>query len=169
MYKIGVLGDSIEYINYHAFARREVARVLDVIHCQYGNSVVFNLAGDIGIGEWSADSCVENGFKYHLFLPYPVSEMEELWHPNQLHSLEEHFRSSWSTTISFPKYIHGEHRERDNYHSLIDASSFVVCFWNGMRQGDIADAIRYAVSKNKLVLNGLNDLKMVTSEEIDIS
>jgi len=166
MYRVGIVGHSPEYIPDPDSVKDKVEHVLGIIRYQYGEDLVFNLAGDIGVGEWAADVCIKNKYKYHLFLPYPVEDMEALWYPEQLSSVEAHFRTAWATTISFPKYVHGEPLEEENYHHLVDASAFIICFWNGMRAGPISETIKYALSQNKLVINGLNDLKLVTSDDI---
>lgn len=166
MYRIGIIGNSPEYFSNPSSVKDNLERVLDLVRFQYGEELVFNLAGDIGVGEWAADVCLKKKYRYHLFLPYPVKEMEVLWYPEQLKAVQNHFKTAWATTISFPDFVPGEQRECENYHNLVDSSAFVICFWNGMRQGNTADAIRYSLSQHKLVVNGLNDLKLVTSEDI---
>lgn len=166
MYRIGMIGHSPEYFSNPGSIKDKLERVLDLIRFQYGEELVFNLAGDIGVGEWAADTCIEKKYKYHLFLPYPVEEMESLWYPEQWQAVRTHFKTAWATTISFPQFAPGEQRECENYYNLVDSSAFIICFWNGMKQGIVADTIRYALSQHKLVVNGLNDLKLVTSEDL---
>lgn len=165
MYRIGIVGHTPEYIPNPDTVKTKINHVMDLIRYQYGEDLVFNIAGDIGVSEWAANTCIERKYRYHFFLPYPVEDMENLWYPEQLQAVENHFRTAWATTISFPRYVHGASLELQNYQHLVDASAFVICFWKGMKAGITADTIRYALSQHKLVVNGLDDLKLITAKD----
>ena len=68
MYRIGIVGHHPEYIPDLDAMIRRIDRTIDLISYQYGEDLVINTAGDIGVGQWTASACLEKGIKYHLFL-----------------------------------------------------------------------------------------------------
>ena len=45
-------------------------------------------------------------------------------------------------------------------------SDFVIAFWNGKKQGVTYENIKYALKKSKITLNGFEDLKLITNEDL---
>lgn len=168
MYKIGVIGHTPEYLSEHKEIKSLVNSTLELIQHQYGEDLIIQLAGDIGVAEWAADSCIQNKIKYHLFLPFPPKYTEMLWFDDQFHKLEEHFNFAWSTSIAIPKYNQNIDAETrlENYRRLVSNSRFIIVFWNGMKQGTTFESIKYALENNILVINAMRERQMVTNEDI---
>ena len=45
-------------------------------------------------------------------------------------------------------------------------ADFVIAFWYRKKQGVTFENIKYALSKNKITLNGFKDLKLITNEDL---
>ncbi len=168
MYRIGLVGHTPEYTKDIPEAKSLVKNTIDLIRFQYGEELIFNIPGDTGVSEWAVDACAEFGAKYHLFLPFPPNEMEFLWQPEQYKKLILHFTTAWATTIVSQKYDKSTFSSVGfaNYKRAIEQSQFIICFWNKMKQGMVFESIRYALGKNILVIDAMNELKMITSEDI---
>jgi uncharacterized phage-like protein YoqJ len=161
MHKIGIIGHSAEYFPEKEPIKQIIENTISLINFQYGENLLINLDGNIGVSHWVADVCLTLGIKYHLFLPSPPEEVYKYWYEGQQQDLSKYFGSSWANTICSPKY-----NKSNNNVLLVDSSSFVICFWMGKRQGSTFDCIEYCLQTNKLVMNGLNDLKMLTSDDL---
>ena len=165
MYRIGIIGHAPENFSDVDATKRLVDQTLDLISYQYDEDLIMNLVCDIGVGDWSAEFCAEQGIRYHLFLQSPVEDMKDIWFDDQFNSLNRHFIYAWATTISFPRYESSE-QMIDNYKHIIDNSNFVIYFWNKMKQGNMYESIKYALNKNVLSINGLDERKLITNEDI---
>jgi uncharacterized phage-like protein YoqJ len=141
---------------------RTIDRVVDLISYQYGEDLIINVGGDIGVDQWTLKSCADRKIKYHLFLPCVVGVFSENWYDGQKEFLNEHFKKSWAVTICSAEY--SKKTERETYEHIVDMSDFIICFWNGMRQGHIFNCIQYALKNNKLMVNGSDGLKLVTND-----
>ena len=164
MYRVGIVGHRPEYIPDRDAVRRTVDRVLDLISYQYGSDLIINVSGDTGIDQWTAEICLERVIKYHLFLACPPEILSREWYDEQQVILNKCFSNSWATTIYSEEYNYDV--ERENYEQLIDMSDFIICFWNKMKQGPTFDCVKYSLTHNKITLNGLYDLKLITNEDI---
>lgn len=164
MYKIGIIGHRPEYISDKAKGARTVDRVIDLISYQYGENLIISIGGDIGVEQWALNSCSKRNTKYHLFLPCAVDVFSENWYDEQKAFLNECFKNAWAVTIHSDEY--NTNTEKETYKYIVDTSNFIICFWNGMLQGPVFNTIEYALEKNKLIVNGFNDLKLVTNEDI---
>lgn len=163
MYKIGIIGHGPERLENPDKVRRLVGHTIDLLALQYGEEeTVFNIRSSIGVGLWAAEECIDRDYKYHLFLPHPVEITSEHWYEDQQRTLLNQYTRAYSLTICNPDRKGNE----EGYEHLIDNVNFVVCFWRGIKQGDTASAIRYALANNKLVLNAMNDLKLVTKRDL---
>jgi len=162
MYRVGIVGHRPEYVPEKDIMIRTIDRVIDLISYQYGKDLIINVSGDIGVGHWSTQICVDKNLKYHLFLPCMPDILSTAWYEDQQASLTYYFKNAWATTIQ--KHDYSIDSERQNYEHIINMSDFVICFWNGMKQGTTYNSIKYAIQQNKLTVNGLEDLKLVTNE-----
>jgi len=163
MYKIGIIGHGPERLDDPDKVQRLIGLTIELLGFQYGeDDVVFNIQGAIGVGLWAAEACIEQGFKYHLFLPYSVEETSKHWYYDQQQRLLNQYNNAYSLTICKPDELTGE----DFVHkSLIDQSNFVVFFWQGMKQGKTANAVKHAFSVNKLALNAMQNLELITARD----
>jgi len=164
MYRIGIVGHRPEYVSNHESMIRNVDRVIDLISYQYGEDLIINVGGDIGVDQWALRSCANRKIRYHLFLPCTVDVFSENWYDEQKEFLNECFKKSWAVTVHSTEY--SQQTERETYKHIVDMSDFIICFWNGMQQGHIFDCIKYALGNNKLTINGSNDLKLVTNDDM---
>ena len=164
MYRIGIVGHRPEYVSDRDAAMRTIDRVIDLISYQYGEDLVINIGGDIGVDQWALNSCADRGVKYHLFLPCEVGVFSDSWYNEQKVFLNERFKKSWAVTIYSSKC--NLETEKETHKHIVDMSDFVICFWNGMKQGPTFDCITYALENNKLTINGSEDLKLVTNDDM---
>jgi uncharacterized phage-like protein YoqJ len=163
MYKIGIIGHSLEHFKDHDSVQSAIRRTIDLLGYQYGIAdVVFAVHGNVGVGMWAAQAAYELGYKYHMFLPYPIENTYKHWYEDQRQALVMSCNNAYSiTTCRANDQFDDESREL-----LIDESNFTICFWVGKRQGKTFNAIKYAHSKNKLILNGSDELKLITNASI---
>lgn len=160
MYKIGIIGHGPERLEDPDKVQRLVGYTIDLLALQYGeDEIVFNIRSSIGVGLWATEECIDRDYKYHLFLPYSVEKTSEHWYEDQQQTLLNQYQRAYSLTICNPD----SHGSENEHKQLIDNVNFVVCFWRGIKQGETASAIRYALENNKLVVNAMNDLKLVTN------
>ena len=168
MYKIGIIGHSPEHFSNPEpeDVRGIIGRTIEVLYFQYGEGVIFNIAGEIGVGLWAAEECLNQNarYKYHMFIPYPLETMSQDWYKYQVELLNECYNKAYSITVC--GQMKGNIEKHETYKRLIDDSNFIICFWIGKRQGKTFEAIKYALSVNKMVLNGLDQLRLITNKDI---
>jgi hypothetical protein len=164
MYRIGIVGHRPEYVSDRDALKRTIDRTIDLISYQYGEDLVINVGGDIGTGHWALKSCVSRNIRYHLFLPCQADVFSGEWYDDQRVFLNECFKTSWAVTINSLEY--SSETEKKTYEHIVDMSDFIICFWNGMRQGPTFECIEYALKHNKLTINGSNDLKLITNDDM---
>ncbi len=163
MYKIGVIGHSPEHFSDRRSVQQAVGKLIDSLGLQYGESeVVFNIAGETGVGLWAARESLDRVYRYHLFLPYSLEDTCQHWYDEQKSELDMSFKHAYSLTTCYQDTKWDD----KSYELLIDDSNFIVCFWIGRKQGKTYDAIKYALSTNKLALNGLDGLKLITNADM---
>jgi len=162
MYKIGIIGHGPEYYSEPDHILLAIENIIDLLGFQYGESTVFNVAGETGVGLWSAEIAFNRKIKYHIFLPYTFEQTCEHWYEEQKNILIKCCNRAFSITSCYPDKKHID----DSYKFLVDDSNFIICYWIGKKQGKTFEAIKYALETNKLVLNGLDDLKLITNLDI---
>jgi hypothetical protein len=80
MHKIGIIGHSAEYFPEKEPIKQIIENTISLINFQYGENLLINLDGNIGVSHWVADVCLTLGIKYHLFLPSPKIYLNILVH-----------------------------------------------------------------------------------------
>jgi len=165
MYKIGIIGSGPERFSDLAKVRRAVGYTIDHLGFQYGD-VVFNIRSNIGVGLWAGEECIDREYKYHLFLPYSLEKTAEHWYDDQRNMLVKQYGMAYSLTIAHPEQSNRVHDYDESYDILIDDSNFLVCFWSGVKQGEVFDTIKCALKHNKIVVNGLDDFKLMTNKDL---
>jgi len=165
MHRIGIIGHGPEEFSDREAVERRIDQVVSLLKYQYGpDELLINVCGEIGVGQWAARACINNKARYHLYLPFPPSVMAEYWYKEQVKDLNDHYLSAYATTIGSATY--NKDIEKDMTFRLVDDSSFIVCFWTGKKQGITFEAIQWALQNNRLALNGLDDLKLITNSHI---
>jgi hypothetical protein len=165
MHNIGFFGHDIS--DFHCdpeSVKRMVYEVVETIKLQYGKSLSINVDGEPGVGQIVADAANKYKIKYHMFLPCPPDVVGEYWYEDQKLNMMAQFNGSSASTMIGSVCSKDNSAERDK--KMVDSSNFVICFWNGKHQGRTFSIIKYALSTNKLVLNGLNDLKLVSAVDM---
>lgn len=166
MYKIGIIGHGPERIADKAAVKRAIRSTIDLLVNQYDDEdsgIIFNVGSNIGVDHWTIDYCLKKDVRYHLHLPAPVEEASQHWYEDQQEALARYFNNACATTLCALESTQDTIYESDQ--NLIDHSNFLVCFWLGIKQGRTAEAIKYALYTNKLTLNGLNDLRLLTKND----
>lgn len=162
MYKIGIIGSLQNRFKDADKAHRRLDEVMELLEFQYHSEMTFNIAGDIGTGLWAIDKCMAKDYKYHLFLPCELDETSTHWYEDQQQLLQKGYNNANSISIcssSGPDY-------EKTYKQIVDDSNFLVCFWGGSKQSEIYGTIGWAFTTNKMILDGLNELKMMTYEGV---
>lgn len=171
MHKIAIIGNRPENIRAvdNDLMRSKVDSAIELLSWQYSyDQFMFNIIGERGVCQWAIEKCIAeqlgdpSAFRYHLFLPFMVEETSKFWYDDQKAFLSKAFENASATTIVFPTLLHKEEALVEAEKSAIRDSSFVVAFWSGQKQGKTYSAMQYAMNTNKLVLDGLRDLKMIT-------
>ena|SRR3989344_8649042 len=160
MYRIGIIGHGPEIFSDNEY-QATIKRTIGLLANQYSEDLIFNVGSEIGVEHYAIEQCLKQDYRYHLFLPAPVEKVYRFWYEKQQWDLLKYFDNARGVTISMKEMT--AESEKESYQQLIDHSNFLVCFWIGKKQGRTADAIRYALSTNKLTLNGLNDLRLITN------
>jgi hypothetical protein len=160
MYRIGIIGHGPEVFSDDEY-QAVVKRIIVLLSNQYSEDLIFNIGSEIGVEHIAMEQCLKHNCHYHLFLPAQLDNVGKFWYERQQIDLRKYFEKARGVTISMKEMT--SEAEKENYKQLIDHSNFLVCFWIGKKQGRTADAIRYALSTNKLTLNGLNDLRLITN------
>ena len=167
MYKIGLVGHKSEDLKDLEITGRLIGYTIDLLSHQYGHDMILNICGERGTELIAGTYCMDNKIRYHLFLSQnPNTFNDASWYDEQQKLLISQFQNSFSVTIcssSDKKDIDSE-KERDKL--LVDDSIFLVVFWTGKKIGRTFDIIDYALLQNKIVLNGLNELKLLTKYDL---
>lgn len=181
MYKVGIIGHSTENFIDQDSAARSVKRAIDLVYHQYGrlnhflnidgmieyrnDSLVINIPATLGAGLWAGLACLESKVKYHLFLPFPHEITSQFWYDGQKAELNSLFRCSYETSTQSFDTIDGDKAIMATNRAVIDNSNFIIAFWEQGRVGKTADSIKYALNSNKLVLNGMEELELITNAD----
>ena len=164
MYKIGIIGHEPDRWGSEEYVKAAVYRTIELLTYQYSDKdteMRFHISGNIGVGHLALECCVNMGAKYHLHLPSSIEKTAEHWFDAQREDLIRYFNHASGITIC----NHDDSSLDESYKNIVDASSLLVCFWRHIKQGHTANAIQYAFSKDKLVLSGLDELKLITRQD----
>jgi YspA SLOG family len=165
MHNIGIVGHRAG--NFHieeSKLKSKIQEVLDTLSFQYGEELCLNVDGETGVGLYVVQAAQKLNIKYHIFLPCPIEFVGQEWFDSQRHELELYFQKAHSTTTMSSRPSAANEKDRDL--CLVNYSSFLICFWDGCRQGRTFGIIKQALTTNKLVLNGLNGLKMISAIDL---
>jgi hypothetical protein len=165
MHNVGIIGHRAG--NFHIDEKQLKAKIqeaLEILSFQYGDELCLNVDGETGVGFFVMRAANELNIKYHIFLPCPIEFVGRDWFDSQKQELGLYFKKAHSTTTISSKPSAANEKDRDQ--CLVSCSSFLICFWEGCRQGRTFGAIKQALTTNKLVLNGLNELKLVSNMDL---
>lgn len=163
MYKIGIIGHKFEDLQ--NFNESIVYNALDLLKYQYGSSLIINLGGERGIEIVAGNYCLDQKIKYHLFLPQSVSIFaDENWYDYQKEMLRNQFNNAKSITVCSDTKDKIYENIRDDL--LISDSNFMLVFWNRKKHGRTYNMIQNSLTKNKIVINGFENFKLLTSMDL---
>lgn len=165
MYRVGIVGHTIEHFLDPDAAKRLICRTMDTLSYQYDNQIVYNIPGNIGTGLWAANKCLEESYKYHLFCPFPLETTIEHWYDDQKEDLTRAFSYAYALSVmeTERKSVNIGNMVNER---IVDDSNFVVAFWMGKKQGHTFETIKYALESNKLILNGCKNLRLITNNDL---
>jgi len=168
MYKIGIIGHEPDRWGSEDHTASVVADVIDLLvhqYCHLDTDLIFHVSANIGIGHMAAQHCMSSGIKYHLHLPMPIEKASAEWFDSQKEDLLVYYKHADGITISnFDKGTMTESIQA-SYAKIVDVSSVMIYFWRHIKQGNTAYAIKHAFSINKIALNGLDNLKLITRND----
>jgi len=161
MYNIGVIGHrSGDFHLEKEIIRSRIERGLEVLKFQYDRNLLLNVDGEAGIGQDIIEVAQSLGIEYHMFLPTNIEKIRDDWTADQHEKLIAQYNKASANTIISNNYNLKSCLERDQ--KLVESSNFIICFWEGKRQGRTYSIIQYSLKNNKIVLNGLDELKLVS-------
>lgn len=173
MYKIGIVGHCPDVFSDSDLIKRTVETTVDLLRYQYGEDLIFNIAGNTGVSEWAATYCNKEGIGYHLYMPLMPEHTSLNWYQEQKDVLLNNFKYAHASTICWPTdTLSSQQSNKISLYEkmcdthLIDNSNFIIAFWENKHQGRTFNAIKYALSKNILILNGLGELRLITNNDI---
>lgn len=164
MYTVGFVGDLP--------GRRDdkmsgvIDRVVDLLDYQYGGDIVFNFDGGSFLGLYGANKCVENNFKFNLYLPHTVDVVADIFSKDESSVMvrcAEAARSLVCSNISEPI---SNSIIFSNQKNIINNSSFIISFWSGCKHGPYFDALMHAFDNSMIVIDGAGELKMLSKQSI---
>lgn len=165
IYRIGIIGHRQHRIWDKDDVRRLCFQTTLTLVDQYEpNPVRLNLTGAPSAGQWFGQACAEYGISYHLFLPCDSASYVAEW--NEPH--REEFGRQLGGCYGLTQI--GRELTKDTVcgaaRALVDDSDFLVSFWEGNKSGLTYETIKYAVETSKLVLDGLEDLALITKKDL---
>lgn len=165
MYGIGIVGHTPEVFSNADSIRYRVEDTLNTLSFQYGSELVYNISVDIGVGLWAAEHCFLTGKKYHLFLPFMPEVLSKHWYKEQVDILNNVYKYSNAISIIKPveKETKGLFDNTANEH-IVKNSNFTMVFWDGRKQGNTYETIKYSFDNNRMVIDGCS-LRIITEQD----
>lgn len=131
------------------------------------DELAFNVGGALGADQIVGQSCIDAGVPYYLYLPFPVDIQGRYWKEEQREDLVRQFELAAGVKIVDPT----GHYDVKNYfvrdRQMVDDADVVVAFWVGKKRGGTYEAMKYALTQSKFVLNALDGLRPVFSNELE--
>lgn len=167
MHHVGIFGHKFENLKDQEKDIRKLQESIELLKYQYCSSIVLNLGGERGLELMAGDYCVNQNIKYHLFLPQkPEVFIDQTWYDHQNNMFNKQLLNATSITICSSSNIRDASIDSNRDNLLIQNSNFLIAFWNGRKIGRTYDMIWSSLSNNKIVLNGFDELKLLTSQDL---
>lgn len=165
VYQVGITGHRPDRYKDAQAAEKLCRETIATIDYQYydAGQLYFNLGGCIGADQWAGAACIDLDIDFNLFLPFPPNIQAQYWYDYQKEELERQVDHCSGLTIVGEEYKVANYFIRDRM--IVDNSDFIICFWEGCLQGGTYQTIKYAVNNNKIVLNALDNLSLVSREQ----
>jgi uncharacterized phage-like protein YoqJ len=159
MIHVAVIGHSIDSFSSNYGVLSKIDDIVVILSRQYKEQVKFLVNCEPGIGQWFADACIRNKVPYEAFISSVPEEHSKYWTEEQRETLTLQLDKAKAIRVCDKIYTR-ESTIHNNY-KMIKYSQWVLAFWNGKHQGNTYNAIQHAIEQNKIVLDALNDFKMV--------
>lgn len=151
IYKIGITGHRP-----HKFSNIQLAQSrcqeITLEHAAKHTNIEFNLGGCIGADSWVAACCMQHSIPFNLFLPFPSQVQAKYWTAEEEAFLKAQIEKAQSVDIVQTFYSKAAYHIRDR--NIVDNSDMIICFLEDFKSGTYS-TVKYALSCNKIVLNGL--------------
>lgn len=166
MVKISVFGHSPDAFSNVTSLTYIIENVIAIIKRQHGkeHDFMFLLNCEPGASQLFCGVLMENNLPYEVFLSTTPEQVSQYWSEKQQICFMSQLEKSNAINICGENNSHENCIIRDK--KLIDASQWVLVFWNGKHQGLTYSAIEYAIKNNKLVYNALDSVKLVDSSAL---
>jgi uncharacterized phage-like protein YoqJ len=147
-------------------AKRIANDTMWLLKQEYKDELELCLGGAIGADQYAGAAAIEHEIRYRMFLPFLPEIQAKFWNKSDKLELDRQLQHAAGITIVDPndKYDIGNYYKRDK--EMVDNSDFVVAFWAGKRRGGTYLTIKYALSQSKFVLNALNELRPIFSNDL---
>lgn len=172
VYTIGIVGHHPERFRSPEEVEQICEDTLALLQYQYDDQdgLRFLLGGEVGAEQWFGNACIKRDADFDLILPFPPDLLSEHWYADQQEDLDYQVENCAGLTI-LQQYHDDDPELYDlayeyKIQELVDASDFIVCFWEGRLFGRTFEAIEYAINNSKIVLNALTGLSLVTKEQL---
>lgn len=165
MIKISVLGhspDAFPDVKSISYAIDNSIHLIQRQH-NFEKDFVFLLNGNPGVGQWFCNFLTEKQLPYEMYLPTAPELLELYWSDAQVEQFYSQLNKAKAIHVfgvdnDYPSCI-----KRDK--AMIDASQWVLVFWNGKHQGFTYNAMEYAIKSNKIVYNAFDGRFVLLSKD----
>lgn len=167
--KIAVTGhrpDAFLVSHYTIDTVKSITESIVVAHKREHQDLTFLLGGTIGIDQWVGEACIKHEVKFKLFLPFQPVIQAKYWTDEQKAELDRQCKHAKGLYVIDPVGPYNVWTNMERNKKMVDESDLVIAFWVGKRRGGTYNAIQYALRKEKTVLNALNELKLISKQEL---
>lgn len=146
-HKVAIVGDLHEYTTLpKEQVDQKVDFFIDLLKYQYNNEITIHFLLEPLFGLSVAQACEKHQVKTHAYLRTPLHQANDLFFESQVQEINQYCKSASGLTLcrqhTFP------------YNYILDQVVFAAFFHNGRTQGEVYEAIEYALSNNILAVNG---------------
>jgi len=172
MVKIAITGHRPDAFLVSHYTPEMVKHIADGIVCsmarEYGKDLCFNLGGAMGVDLWVGEACIEHNVKFHLYLPFHPTIQARYWSDDLKAELDRQMQKAVGIDIvdPDPKSTYHVARYQERNKCMVDSAQFVIAFWVGKRRGGTFNAMKYALSQSKVVLNAIDELRPQFKEDL---
>jgi uncharacterized phage-like protein YoqJ len=148
--------------------QEKISNIIASMKRQFGDKLVFNLGGAIGVDQWAGKACLEQDVKYHLYLPFLPGIQSKYWSEEQKTEYNNQVKKANGITIIDPSGGFDKKTYQLRNIKMVDDAQFVIAFWLGKRIGGTYNCMKYGLSQSKFVLHGLDGLRILFNEDLEM-
>ncbi len=168
MIKIAVFGHSPDAFSDAKSLMRDIDNTIAIIKRQHGEEkdFLFLLNGEPGANQWFCNALIEQNLPYELFLSAPPEEASKFWSEEQQECFTSQINKAQATHVFDLEISLRSCINRDKH--IVENCQWVLMFWNGKHQGFTYSAMKLALESNKIVYNGIGELKLVNGDALKV-